>query len=522
MPTTFQTRLHSVLGHGYLPIELPPPFSAKSYADAIIWDPGLSKTTILLKPPVTRLETHRIPRGNGGRRRLSIPNPLSYSALAHLVTGKWQLIASHMRQSAISSGPTVWNPKMGRALVPSKRHAELATLRTKVRSKSRYVVKTDISQFYHSIYTHSIPWSLYGKPYAKQNRFAKNLGNSLDSFVRALQDGQTVGIPVGPDCSLVIAETVLVGADLELIKEIPNFNGFRHVDDYEVGCNSYSEAEAVVSTIQKSLDAFDLEMNPLKTSIASLPEPLEPSWVTELRRFEFRDRISSQHQDIIDFFDCAFRWINNGEGRAVLIYALNKLSSADILKDNWTTTQRLIAQTALNDPSVIYNALYTLLRQITKGHVISPDLVGETLNSIIQDSAIVGHSNEVAWALWGLMRLNLRISAETAKVIAKMDDSVIALLALDARDRKLIDGHLVTSNWESYCRCDELEGDKWLLAYESNVKNWLQPSNDYVAQHPTFKLFKSAHVSFYDRTMVSNVRLTGASRVAGIHPLFSI
>ena len=522
MATVFQVRLHSVLQRGYLPIELPPPFTAKSYADAIIGDPQLSKAAILFKPPITRLETHRIPRGNGGRRRLSIPNPLSYAALAYLVTERWQSIASYMRQSVISSGPTVWNPKMGRALVPSKRHAELATLRIKVRSKSRYIVKTDISQFYHSIYTHSIPWALYGKPYAKQNRFAKNLGNGLDSLIRALQDGQTVGIPIGPDCSLAIAETILVGTDLDLIQEVPSFNGFRHVDDYEVGCASYSEAEAMISIIQNSLDAFELEMNPLKTSIVSLPEPLEPSWVGELRRFQFSGRTSSQHQDIIDFFDCAFRWIAKGEGRAVLVYALLKLSSADIEKDNWATAQRLIAQTARNDPSITYNALHALMQQYDRDHIIDQVLIGETLNSIIQEAAFVGHSNEVAWALWGIMRLGLRVNEGTAKAVTAMDDSIVALLSLDADDRGLVDGSLDTSNWENYCNGDELEGDKWLLSYESNIRNWLQPANDYVIQHPIFKLLKAAQVSFYNQTMVSNVRLTGASRTSGINPLFSI
>ena len=309
---------------------------------------------------------------------------------------------------------------------------------------------------------------------------------------------------------------------MELISEVPNFNGFRHVDDYEIGCDSYSEAEAIISVIQKSLDSFELETNPLKTSIISLPEPLEPSWVGELRRFQFSSRTSSQRQDIIDLFDCAFRWIVKGEGRAVLIYALRKLSSADIAKDNWSTTQRLIAQTALNEPSITYDALHALMQQYDKGHVIDQDLIGETLNSIIQEAAFAGHSNEVAWALWGIMRLNLRVAAPATKALGTMTDSIVALLSLDANDRGLVDGSLDTRNWESYCNGDELEGDMWLLAYESNVKNWLQPASDYVAQHSTFKLFKAAHVSFYDRSMVSNVRLTGASRTSGINPLFSI
>ena len=428
MANIFKTRLHSVLSRGYLPIELPPPFSGRSYADAAVIDPLQKIHNRIIKPPPTKSETHRIPRSNGGRRRLSLPNPLSYYALAYEIASQWPTLIRHMRKSSISSGPPRWNQNSGRSIVSSKRHADLARLRIKVRSQARYVVRTDISQFYHSIYTHSIPWALYGKPYAKKYRNAKNIGNSLDRLIQALQDKQTAGIPIGPDCSLVIAESILVGADEALLKDFPSFNGFRHVDDYEIGCNSYSEAESIVSSIQRSLDGFELETNPLKTSIVSLPEPLEPSWVMELRQFQFRDRPPSQYQDIVDFFDCAFGWIAKGGGRAVLIYALNKLSSADVAKDNWSATEQLILQTVLNDPSVTYNALYALLQQYNKGQVTDRDLVGGALNSIIQASAIAGHSNEVAWALWGLMRLDLRIAAATTNALSKMDDSIVALL----------------------------------------------------------------------------------------------
>ena len=95
-------------------------------------------------------------------------------------------------------------------------------------------------------------------------------------------------------------------------------------------------------------------------------------------------------------------------------------------------------------------------------------------------------------------------------------------ITLDANERKLIDGSLDTTNWEISCTGNELEGDKWLLAYESNVKDWLQAGQDYVNKHQVFKLFKAAGVSFYNRSMVQNVRLTGASRVAGIRRLFSL
>jgi hypothetical protein len=44
---------------------------------------------------------------------------------------------------------------------------------------------------------------------------------------------------------------------------------------------------------------------------------------------------------------------------------------------------------------------------------------------------------------------------------------------------------------------DSLRGEAWLLAYESNIKGWFQPSADYVAGDPFFDALRSAGVSFY-------------------------
>ena len=48
--------------------------------------------------------------------------------------------------------------------------------------KYKYLVKTDIKNFYPSIYTHSIPWALHGKPFIRKPENRKNhdfFGNRL-------------------------------------------------------------------------------------------------------------------------------------------------------------------------------------------------------------------------------------------------------------------------------------------------------------------------------------------------------
>src|SRR3546814_9550733 len=82
-------------------------------------------------------------------------------------------------------------------------------------------------RFYHSIYTHSIAWAILGKAHVKAshhtNAFKGHFANHLDKAVGAGQEGQTIGIPLGPDTSRIIAELVAVEVE-EIAKEhIPDF-----------------------------------------------------------------------------------------------------------------------------------------------------------------------------------------------------------------------------------------------------------------------------------------------------------
>jgi len=53
-------------------------------------------------------------------------------------------------------------------------------------------------------------------------------GNKLDKALRELNDGQTHGIPIGPDISLLVAEALLAATDRELLQRCAGLvRGFR-------------------------------------------------------------------------------------------------------------------------------------------------------------------------------------------------------------------------------------------------------------------------------------------------------
>ena len=216
----------------------------------------------------------------------------------------WQTLLRYTRQSSLSQTTPVNRP-VGRALQRARMPGELVPLQARSRSANRYLLQTDIARFYPSIYTHSIPWAMYGKAYAKRNRRG-NIGNDLDALVRNAQSQQTSGTPIGPDTSLLIAELVLSATDQEFVSRLGQVSGFRSMDDYELCFASRAEAEEALAALEEVLSHYEFSPNPAKTRIVDLPQPIQARWVGELSTYRFRRGQVAQGTDILRFFDRAF------------------------------------------------------------------------------------------------------------------------------------------------------------------------------------------------------------------------
>src|ERR1700682_4465640 len=143
--------LSSLLSGGYFPRELPPPFTTASYAryakkHGSSWDAS----------GWTRCVAHNLARPGGLRRPLKIPNPVSYFALAEIISGNWALINQHTWAHRLSASRPFLLKSSGRAVVPrvpprSERDGPTAVLRTRqeepsCRSRSEPVVSSPPSR----------------------------------------------------------------------------------------------------------------------------------------------------------------------------------------------------------------------------------------------------------------------------------------------------------------------------------------------------------------------------------------
>src|SRR4051794_35553463 len=104
-----------------------------------------------------------------------------------------------------------------------------------------------------------------------------HVGNLIDLLCRNSQDGQTIGLPVGPDTSRMIAEIVGSAIDNEIQRrlDLPKDSAMRFVDDFCFGCNSKQLSENTIATVRRAAAELDLDLNNekprLETSSATHP-----------------------------------------------------------------------------------------------------------------------------------------------------------------------------------------------------------------------------------------------------------
>ena len=133
--------------------------------------------------------------------------------------------------------------------------------------------KTDITNCYGSIYTHSISWALEGKEEAKKNKQNKNtLVNQIDEIIRAMSYGQTNGIPQGSVLMDFIAEIILGYADLQLGKKLKENNIedyciLRFRDDYRIFAKNEFDLKMILKYITEVLIDLNFKLNSNKTLI---------------------------------------------------------------------------------------------------------------------------------------------------------------------------------------------------------------------------------------------------------------
>ncbi len=237
-------------------------------------------------------------------RPLQLIHPAFYVSLVHRITEEvnWNTIVERFRQFDK-------NPRIKCYSLPVESESELsdkaATVSNwwqSIEQKSielalnyEYVLHTDISDCYGSIYTHSIVWALHTKEVGKRERNNKSLiGNIIDKHLQDMSCGQTNGIPQGSVLMDLIAEMVLGYADLELSERVTplklnDFKIIRYRDDYRVFTNNPQDAELILKHLTEIHIELGLRLNAQKTLASNnvVQDSIKPDklfWILNKKR----------------------------------------------------------------------------------------------------------------------------------------------------------------------------------------------------------------------------------------------
>jgi hypothetical protein len=419
------------------------------------------------------------------------------------VVQNWTRLQQSAHRSPFSlTKPVDTNPD--RAIAAEHDLTARTMKRVALRSRGRFILRADINRFYPSIYTHSIPWAIAGKTIVKQAMAAGNLkaiwSNDLDFHARNLNDQQTMGLPIGPDSSLLMAEVILGAVDEELARQVPGLRGIRFIDDYEFAVNQRSDAERVASVLQAILSHYELALNQAKTRVIELPDSVEPLWTSRLRTFLFRDAgVTGQRNDLTAYFDNVFVLAKAEPDEVIFKYAIPRLNTVMVEENNWPILQNLLSQCAQVEPACLPQVCEQMVFYSSIGRTVDAPLWNDCLNQIVAERLPLGQASEALWALWLLRQLNLKMSAASEQAVNNCDDSLVALMALGLASRGLAKSGSL-SRLHSFAEPTELFGRQWLLCYEGNLQGWIRPpsGSNVWAAHSQFDFLRTNGVSFFD------------------------
>lgn len=282
-----EARVFLLKPESYCTIDLPPYFNFKKLLEDIsqfLCDKTLSH--LINKPGDFSDVNYKILSNKDGKygwRPLELCHPVLYVDLVKQITehANWETIKN-------AFGRFHANKKIECLSLPVESHTkkkdkaeQILRWWSGIEQKSielaidyEFVIHTDISDCYSSIYTHSIAWALHTKPIAKDNRTKTLIGNIIDNRIQDMQNRQTNGIPQGSVLMDLIAEMVLGYADEELsikIQEIKitNYKILRYRDDYRIFVTNSRDGEHILKCLTEVLFSLNLKLSPHKTITSS-------------------------------------------------------------------------------------------------------------------------------------------------------------------------------------------------------------------------------------------------------------
>ena len=420
-------------------------------------------------------------RYNNVPRLLSIPHPKPYCELCLVIYSNWSGIKHICRNTNSLVRPREHRDKRT-IIMDYENTAEKRKRCNKQAFGKKYVVLTDIANFYPSLYNHVVPWALVGVPQAKKDRYnSSRWFNKIDKSLRQCCRCETAGVPIGPATSNIVCEIVLERIDRDLKKK---FSYFRFIDDYTAYCDTETEADDFVRELSRRLIKYKLNLNINKTKISRLPQTIDEEWVNRMRETVPQGTIINPSQ-VSNILETALTLQKDNPDGSILKYAINSI--VDRLNDESSVELLKYAIKLCLHYPILIPTLKSPLKTIYSNN--SENFEKELL-FLLNDSIKYRRSDATSWLLYYLKVFHGDIPTDISERIIEWGDCMaLALLAEYPTHQKK-----VTNFAKKLDKADLHELDNyWLLLYQLYLKRRIK--NPY-SNDDTFKVLRKHGVSF--------------------------
>lgn len=263
-------------------------------------------------------------------RPLEIINPLIYSWLVNQITSKenWGFITTKLKEMQSQTEIMCYSIPVKSINNELNLASQVNRWVEKIEQESiilgleyDYILHTDISNCYGSIYSHNIARALHGKEFAKNNSSTEYIGNEIDKTIQCMCYGQTNGIPQGSILMDFIAEIVLSYIDVLISKGISSlrkgdrvsgkYQILRYRDDYRVFCEYSDDCNKILKVISKVLAKEGMKLNSDKTITSSdviMASIKDDKWFNKTEIF----KISDLKSKLLQIFSFSKKFQNSG------------------------------------------------------------------------------------------------------------------------------------------------------------------------------------------------------------------
>ncbi len=510
--------LAALMKSAYFPRELPPVFTTSEFADFCENEfKAIHSDSYKLKSRDTNYATYTAPRTGNGRRALAIVNPSSQLNLALNIT----LHRSKIKKLIKLSGTSLYSieeDRKGYRAFKGLDFRKWDSLVHEVCSKHPYILVADVSRFFYTAYTHSIPWAVVGKEKVKdwlrlpwnKSPLAKHWSNSIDRSLQLCQSRETFGLPVGPDTSRVIAEVLMSGVegDQEYLALTDNRTALRLIDDFVIGFDNRDDAIRTLRALRKALWKFNLQLNEEKTGVFQSSEILRERWKLEFDlKIPEAENAKDEREQVDHLINLTLHLCAEYKTDTPAIFACERFQYLLRFDENFGVLVDAAMRFARDYPACTEHAVLFLIESRLRCRKLGFDgkiedwVKHEILKGIESDK-----DHEMAWFLYlvGAFRFELQQS-DLGSISTVPNPIVFSLLGL-LREHKLLKAPLSSWKWRATIRDKEyLAGEYWLPLYESVLRGWTKDKKliAEVASSRLMSELRKNNISFLDDTLIS-------------------